>query len=309
MCGMDREIATFAEKQHGLFTAAQASAAGFTREAIRHRLASGRWESVTEAVYRLAGSVPTWQQRVMALVLAAGPLAAASHRSAAGLLGMPGFEQRGLPEVTTPRTRRHRSPSGIVHRWNLFPADHLTVVDGIVTTRIARTLVDLAGVLHPLRTARTVDNCLAAKMVTGISLHLAFDEVAGRGRKGSAVMRRILDERAADYVPPASELEARFLELIRAAGLPEPVRQLDVGDSKGWIGRVDFAYPALGLLLELDSRRHHSALLDREADRLRDRRLLAAGWRRVERFTWLEVVGRPTEALARLQELLVVVAA
>ena len=91
------------------------------------------------------------------------------------------------------------------------------------------------------------------RIVTLDSLRATFDDLAQRGRKGIATMRGILDERADHFVPVESELEARFLDLTRAAGLPEPVRQLDVGDSAAWIGRVDFAYPAAGLLIELDS--------------------------------------------------------
>jgi len=245
----------------------------------------------------------------MALTLAAGPSAAASHCSAAALLGIPGFGRRGVPEVTTPRSRHHRAEPAIVHRWRPFSDDHLTVIDGMATTRPARTLVDLAGVVHPLRTERAVDNCLAAGSVTFGCLHDTFLHLAGRGRKGVAVMRAILGERDADYVPPASELEALFRELVRAAGLPEPVRQLDVGDGQGWIGRVDFAYPRIRRLIELDGRRFHSALLDRKADERRDQRLFAGGWQEVVRLSWFDVVHRRADALELLRRLLVEVAA
>ncbi|MDP1807066.1 MAG: DUF559 domain-containing protein, partial [Acidimicrobiales bacterium] len=241
--------------------------------------------------------------------LAAGPSAAASHRSAAALLRIPGFERRGVPEVTTPRTRRHRDPGTIVHRWRPFPDDHLTVIDDIVTTRAARTLVDLAGVVHAQRTERAVDNCLAVGSVTFCSLHATFLELAGRGRKGVAVMREILGERDADYVPPASELEAIFRELLRLAGLPDADRQVDVGDSQGWIGRVDFGYPHLRVLIELDGRRFHSALLDRRADSRRDQRLRAAGWREVVRLSWFDVVHQPELVVALLRRLLAEAAA
>lgn len=196
-----------------------------------------------------------------------------------------------------------------MHRWRPFPDDHLTLVAGIVTTRPARTLVDLAAVVHPGRTERAVDNCLAAGSVTFGSLHETFLDLAGRGRKGVAVMRAILGERDADYVPPASELEALFHELIRAAGLPEPVRQLDVGDSQGWVGRVDFAYPRIRLLIELDGRRFHSALLDRQADKRRDERLATGGWRHVVRLSWFDIVHRRAEVLDLLRRLLVEAAA
>lgn len=292
-----------AEKQHSLFTWEQAAGLGFTPEAARHRLRTGRWEQVGVNVFRMAGSVRTWEQRLMALTLAAGPAAAASHRSAAALLGIPGFERRGIIEVTTPRVRRHRAHDELVHRWRPFPAHHLTVIEGIVTTRVPRTVCDLAGVLHPARTERVIDTCLSMGIATPGTLQAMFLDLASRGRKGTAVMRSRLAERLDGYVPPASETEARFRDLVREAGLPEPVRQVDVGDDETWIGRVDVAYPPSRLLIELDSRLHHSSKLDREADAERDRRLRRAGWQ-IVRFTWADLVERPAWVVSELRRLL-----
>ena len=286
-----------------MVTLAQARELGASRRAIEHRLASGRWILVHPGVYRLPGAEQSWEQRLHALVLASGPPAAASHRSAAAVLRIPGFERRGVIEVVTPRPRRHRDVNGMVHRWRVLPHHHLTVIDGIPTTRVARTICDLAGVLHPARTERALDNCLSMGITTPGTLEVTFIELAGRGRKGVAVMRRLLAVRTEGYVAPASELEARFRDLVRDAGLPEPVRQLDVGDADNWIGRVDVAYPACRLLIELDSRRHHSAVLDREADAARDAGLVAAGWR-VLRITWADLVERPEAVVARVRKAL-----
>lgn len=308
MSGMNRKIIERAENSHGVITLEQAAeVAG--RDAARSELRSARWSAVGPGVYRILGAPQTWEQRVAALTLAAGPAAAASHRSAAGLLGIPGFARSGVPEVTTPRSRRHRDPSTVVHRWRPFPEHHLTVIEGIVTTRVARTLVDLAGVVHPGRAERAVDSCLGAGMVTVQALHATFRELASRGRKGTAAMRAILDARPDGYVAPESELEARFLALLRSSGLPEPVHQLDTGNQERWIGRVDFAYPSLGVLLELDGRAHHTAPLDRAADRRRDGLLLAAGWRHVERIGWEDVTVHAAELVARLRRLVTVPAA
>ncbi|MGH7301075.1 MAG: hypothetical protein ACREJE_11740, partial [Candidatus Rokuibacteriota bacterium] len=276
---MNRKIIETAEKHHGVTTFGLAVSVA-SLDGARSELRSDRWVRMAGA-YRLRGAPQTWEQSVAALTLAAGPSAAASHRSAAALLGIPGFERSGPAEVTTPRTRRHRDPTTIVHRWRPFPDQHLTVVEGIVTTRVARTLVDLAGVLHPRRTERAVDSALGARMVALGSLHATFRELAGRGRKGTAAMRAILEARPEGYAAPESELEVRFLALLRDAGLPEPVRQLNAGDDDGWIGRVDFAYPAQRVLIELDGRAYHTAKLDRDADRTRDARLRGAGWRTV----------------------------
>ncbi len=300
---MDRYIAELAETQHALVARTQLRERGHSADTIWAWQRAGLLDTVAEGVYRMPGSPRTWEQRLCGLVLASGPVAAASHRSAAALLGLPGFDRRGLIEVVTPRPRRHRDQSAVVHRWRVLPEDHITVVDGIACTRVPRTLVDLAGVLHPGRTERAVDNALAMRIVTVGVLRAVFDELARRGRKGTAVMRRILDERCDDFVPVESELEARFVDLVRAAGLPEPVRQLDVGDEADWIGRVDFSYPSVKLLLELDGSRHHSALLDRQADERRDARLAQAGWR-IARIHWDEVAGHPDDVAIRVRHLL-----
>jgi hypothetical protein len=300
---MPQKALELAEQQHSVITYDQALACGLTARQVRHRIDTGRWERLARGVYRVAGSPRTWEQRLIALTLAAGPAAAASHRSAAALLGIPGFERRGLVEVTTPRPRRHRTEGEIVHRWRPFPGHHLTVIEAIVTTRVARTLCDLAGVLHPGRTERAIDNCLALGVATPGTLQAAFCDLASRGRKGTAVMRRLLAERSEGYVPPASELEARFRDVVRDANLPPPVRQVDAGGDEGWIGRVDVAYPPIRLLIELDSRRHHSSKLDREADEARDRKLRRAGWR-VLRFTWNDLVARPEWVVAELRRAL-----
>ena len=177
-------ISALAESQHGLVTCAQVTALGLSERTVRHRLATGRWERMAEGVYRVAGSQRTWEQALMALTLSAGPDAAASHRSAAALLHVPGFARRGLPEVTTPRPRRHRRPDALVHRSRLLPLHHLTAVHGIPTTRVARTLVDLAAVVHPTRLERAVDNCLASGMVTLPVLAATTRELAQKGRTG-----------------------------------------------------------------------------------------------------------------------------
>jgi very-short-patch-repair endonuclease len=172
-----------------------------------------------------------------------------------------------------------------------------------VTTRVARTLVDLAGVLPAGRIERAVDGCLSDGIVTVDALRHVTDQLSARGRTGIALMRGLLAERSGSgYVAATSELEARFLRIVRRAGLPEPVRQLNVG-GRAWIGRVDFAYPGACVLIELDGRRYHSAKLDLESDRLRDNRLVAAGWR-VMRVTWDQVHRHPDEVVSLVRRAL-----
>ena len=51
---MDEHIARIAARQHGVISRAQARAAGLTRGAITHRIATGRWYEISARVYRLA---------------------------------------------------------------------------------------------------------------------------------------------------------------------------------------------------------------------------------------------------------------
>ena len=73
-----------AAAQHGAITAAQLAAAGIGRRAIARRLADGRLQRVHRGVY-LAGPVESPHARASAALLAAGPTAVLSHRSAAEL--------------------------------------------------------------------------------------------------------------------------------------------------------------------------------------------------------------------------------
>jgi very-short-patch-repair endonuclease len=152
-------------------------------------------------------------------------------------------------------------------------------------------LFDLCGTERLGRAARAVDTALARRLVTQPALWNVLAETAARGRAGSRTLRLLLRERGANYVPPASELERRFIDLAQQHNLPSPRRQVDAGDTDRWIGRVDFLF-GTRLVVEVDGDEHHTSFLDRVADATRDAAFDAAG-RVVLRFTWDDVVRRP----------------
>lgn len=221
LSGLVHPTAPLAERQHGVLTHGQAVGVGVTRSAIGWRLRTGDWEPLAQGVYRQAGTPRTWRQQLTAFTLAAGPGAAASHLSAAALLQLPGFPPGPL-EVTTPRPQRRRGEPGNVHRSRVLPPAHLTQVDGITTTRVARTLVDLAGVLRPARTERAIDNCLAAGLVTLEALRTTTLDLAVKGRAGIALMRRLLEQRVEGL--PAGEPPGSALPPSRARRRPAATR-------------------------------------------------------------------------------------
>ena len=280
-----------AEQQHGLISREQALAHGIHSDQIGGHLRRGTWERVARNVYRVPGSVPTWEQRLLAAVWAAGNGAAASRRSAAALWRIPGFGP-GPVEVTQLRGPSSRYPAPGLHDSRFLPAHQIRAVSGIPTTCVERTLFDLSGCVHPGRAERALDNALAMGLTTVQQLGLMLAETGVRGRRGSALLRRILSIRADDYVPPASELEALLIAVLHGAGVALPARQEWVGGTEAPAGRVDFVYREARVVIEADSRRHHSSWLDVQADHRRDLLLTAAGWR-IIRVNWHQLIKEP----------------
>jgi len=77
----DRAVASLAAIQHGVVTAAQLDAAGFTDPLIRRRVAGGWLVRRHQGVFQL-GVVPGRLGDEMAALLAVGPRAVLSHRTA-----------------------------------------------------------------------------------------------------------------------------------------------------------------------------------------------------------------------------------
>jgi very-short-patch-repair endonuclease len=252
-------------------------------------------------VFRIEGAIETPQLRVLAAVLSAGADAVLSHESLAALYGLPGFDLEP-PVVSIPRTRR--TIPGVRFEQSLaLPPHHRRVVDGIPCTSVARLVFDLCGHVRPGRAARALDTALARKLVTMPAAWRVLDDLAERGRDGTVWMRTLLMERGLRFVAPESELEARFVRLVRDASLPQPERQVDIGDADAWIGRVDFLFRDARLVVEVDGAEFHDSLLDRRRDADRDAKLLEAGWT-VLRFGWSDVNDRPRRVATSIRGVL-----
>src|SRR5260221_6848511 len=85
----DLRIAAVAAQQYGVFSASQAAGLGFSRDAMHHRVRTGRWGRMHRGVYRLAGSPPSWEQSLIAAWLARGIWAGLSHATTGRLHNHP----------------------------------------------------------------------------------------------------------------------------------------------------------------------------------------------------------------------------
>ena len=99
-----------------------------------------------------------------------------------------------------------------------------------------------------------------------------------------------------------SPLELRLLKAMRVAGLPEPLKQHKVYDSRGrLLTRADFAYVTpKRILIYADGLEFHSAIRQRIHDTRQSNQLQSEGWQ-VLRFLGPQVHRNPTDCIAQLR--------
>lgn len=297
---LDHVIARLASSQFGVFGRDQARRAGATKGVVQHRVATGRWDRVEPDVFRFAGTPPSWRQALMVACLAWGEGAVVSHRAAAALWQLAGFEGR-VVELTVPRDRRRRGP-GIVHRTVLLPLD-VTRVGVIPVTTPACTLIDIASVATREVVEQALDDALRRGMVSIPRLRWRLDELGGRGgRAGVAAMRSLVASRS-DSGVPHSVLETRLLRLLNRARLPKPVVQHGIHHRGRLVGIVDVAFPHARLAIEADGYRWHSGRRQWQHDRLRRNELTLLGWR-VIHVSWADMSRRPEAVIASIRRAL-----
>jgi very-short-patch-repair endonuclease/predicted transcriptional regulator of viral defense system len=295
--GIDGEIAALAGRQYGVVARRQVLALGLGPGAIDRRLARGRLHLLHRGVYAVGHRVVSREGRWMAAVLAVGPEAVLSHRSAAALWRMRP-PAGGHIEVTVPGPRRSR-PALKVHHSTLA-ADEVTVLRAIPVTTPARTLLDLAAVLDARQLRRAIDEAELHRLTDTTPLGDLTERHPRR--RGAAALRRILATRTIGATITRSELETRFLEFLDEAVLPRPAvnASLQLGHQRI---EADCVWPEQHVIAELDGHASHATTAGFERDRARDRALQAQGWR-VIRVTWRQLHDEPAAVARDLDRLL-----
>jgi predicted transcriptional regulator of viral defense system len=295
----DRAIAALAARQHGVVARRQLLAAGLSPEMLRGRIRSQRLLLLHRGVYAVGHARLTRDGHRVAALHAAGPGAALSHREAGALHAL--LPSGVRMEVTTPNQRR--VPGIVVYRARLDRAD-VTTVDGLPVTTVARTLVDLAGVVPRERLRKTLEEAERSHRLDVRAIEAVLARTRGRNGSGHERIRHGLTELAATGTSiTRSMLERGFLALLDAHALPRPT-------TNAWAEamEVDAVWPAVRLAVELDGWNAHKTRDAFQRDRTRSNDLQAAGWT-ILRFTHADVVHRPDETAARLARVLAQAAA
>ena len=198
--------------------------------------------------------------------------------------------------MTVPRGGGRQRRKGIrVHRSSNLGPDQVTIWRNIPVTRPARTILDMAPRLSLRELERTIDEAHYRGLADEEALRATL--IANPGHHGAKALGVVVSTHEPGSTWTRSEIEEWVLGLCRERGFAAPrVNELVLGYE------VDFHWPEERLVVEVDAWGSHGRRRNFEADRVRDARLIAGGWRpvritRVRMATAREEVGDDLEAL------------
>ena len=309
--GLQPALVAYAVEQRGVFTAAQARAAGHTEKELQRLRSAGDLESVRRGVYadgrafRDAKPAQRLSFEIAALAVALSAPAVLSHQSAAFEQGLELLEpDHSLLHVTRPTRAGTRKEAGVDHHVaELRDDDILRPTKAVMPmTSLPRTAMDVARETDRFECALAVfDSALRA----GVSRDaLARELDLARSWPGARLPSRavqLADGRAAN--PGESWSRAVLLSL----GHEPQDLQKQLVDAAGLIGYVDFWWD--GVVAEFDGRGKYG--VDQATDPMVAGRIVFAEKQRedrirrlgygVARWGWAEL-RRPAEIARRMVE-------
>lgn len=257
----------------GLVTVTMAREVGIDPTTLRRKARREGWPKLQEGVWALPGTPVTHRLRCLAILYVTGERALIARRSAAYERGLV-TQEPDTVEVVVPFDRRLRKRPGVaaLQSRTLRQAD-ADEANGLRLTTAARTLRDLAAVLHDEELLYTAIRARQRQTVTVTALREQHDQMgtaAGRRRLGW-----VLDQ--------MHELDSGFEWTVRrgitAAGLPPPHPQpYGLACPDGRTINLDIAWPAWRVGVEVASLAWHNAA-QQSTDHLRHNQATVATWR------------------------------
>jgi very-short-patch-repair endonuclease len=257
-------VAERAARQWGNVTTEQLRRCGVSPRTIQRWVAEGRLHPRHRGVYAVGHRHPAPEARWSAALLAYGDDAVLSRHVSVALhgLGRP-------PSVTTVALpRRARRQRGVEPHSSLpFERDEVVIRQGLRTTSVERTLLDLAAIGEPVE--RLVAEAVA-KRLTSIPRLRAYVERRS-GARGVQRLRECIEGRQT-----RSKVEREFARWLEQRGIERPAFNEPFGPFT-----LDAVWPAAKLVLEIDTYETHGTRHSFEADRRRDAYTAARGLRTI----------------------------
>jgi very-short-patch-repair endonuclease len=291
----DRVLAAIAAQQHGVLTLAQLSDAGLGRGAIQRQIQTKRLQRLWRGVYTFGHREVRPDGRLLGALFACGRDTVLSHRTAANRWGLLTTVQTKI-DVTVPRHQGRTGPPGIrLHCVRRLDPRDVTTHHGIPITTVARTLVDLNAVVPDRRLERALEQAYIRRLLPKGAIEDALERANGRRTRA---LRRLIAAESRTATVTRSELEERFLGLLRSAELPDP-------EINAWLCgyEVDFLWRAQRRVIEVDGHAYHSTRQAVTRDRRKDNDLETAGYG-VTRFTADQILHDPEDTQARTRRVL-----
>jgi uncharacterized protein DUF559 len=151
-------------------------------------------------------------------------------------------------------------------------ADETTTHHGILTTTVPRTLLDLSAVVQRDELRSAMRQAEQLRLTDRLWLGDLIERYPRKA--GIPTLRAVVQDAQSGLNVVKSELEESFQAFLINAGLLLPATNVLIEACE-----VDCVWPETRLIVELDSCTHHAIAEAFEADRVRDRRLEAEGWR------------------------------
>jgi len=262
-----RRLIAFAREQWGVVSLEQLLEIGFSYGEVRVLVKRGHLIRLHRGVFAVGQLPQLMKGYLKAALLAAGPDAFLSHRTAAAVWGLREVSTRRI-DVGLPGRRRSRD-SLVFHE--AARADVVTR-NNLPVSSFHQMLIELA----PQEASRELERLVTWGIRKGL---LNLDDMRTAlarhpRRRGIARLKAAL----AAYLPThdrKSDLERDFDAFLREhPEIPQPRRNVYID---GW--EIDCYWPEYKLVVELDGRPYHIAVQDMEKDRYKDGKLLIIGIR------------------------------
>lgn len=282
-------LAALASSQWGVVTRRQLLEAGIPPAMIRWQTGR-RWRSLLPGVILLSPGLPTWDQRLVAALLAAGPKSWLSGVTAATWHGLAQADSTLPVHVMVPFPATSRQIAWVSIRATSLTNELLVQRGPLRVSCRPRALVDAAAQACDDDAARAL--VIAAVQDRKVRVDDVQHWLAVRRRNGTVRLKTAVREAATGLwsVP-----EAKLAEIVRTSGLfPHVMANPVLVDALGRpLTTPDLWIDDVGLALMVHSRRFHADVLDWDATVDTDEDLRDAG---------IEVVGVTPNAIERHPE-------
>lgn len=275
-----RILAAVTRRGRRLLTLDELLEADVSEESVYCRANNGVLQRIHHAVYQVGAGDLTWQEGILAGVLAGGPTARACGFSTLRLFGLTDYANGQVLVAITAKTEC-RADGVTFTRTRRTPPS--TIEQSVPTVVVEHALLDVASRLPKRDLHRLVTDAWRKRLTTPQKVLDHIGAHGGRGVKGTRKLREVAELYQEAKRGPGSTAEARFLfdfcAALDAAGIEHPELQVVI-DVRGGTEKVvpDFVWPARRKVIEMKGLAAHGDYVIQDEDVERESAIRAAGW-------------------------------